>query len=902
MPPPTKLNDSSYNFSLTAHPLRRAAIALFAAFLFAFSGANVAIAAGPLTPGEYDGIDVEAGDYIESDYDIGGVLKYQFNSDTTISPQNGLHPVLVDTETTIDIKVKDDATLSLISGSPTSSVKMYDGVFNVTGGHLYINSGGVADTIYTLEGYLSASVNINNQSITLENTAAGIFADYLPSEYDGHNYLINTGAFTIRNAFNGLRIQGNGSPNTVEINADSVSITADQTISDNNQAAAIYSINYATSHSDTIKLSAQTLMNLYGKRYGVYQYGQCTLTMYSPYMTTTGGNDGFYINGANDVTLTGDEISIAGQGRYGIYMSGEDSSYGQGNSFNVISAKSFSLSGGTYALFSSGAAVGECNQSTFYAPVVVLNAGKYDGVYLDSATLDIRASESERASIITAEGGRYGIGAHNNASALLYADRIAITGGRHGVVADGSDGNGGSISLSAPVVTVSAGEGGSSIYTDENGSVTAGDKGALVQLTGCVKSGYSNDDGTMDKTSGGTAVLNLDAAGSFLEGQSYDVDWDSNARDVKGVTMNLGGGAYWSFSGESTMRCLNGSGGEVRMQNGTTGDTANIGSLSGKGSFLLDTDIDADTADSVFAKTGSDAEYGVLVENSGSAPNRERMNQYLVKTEDKGGTFSLLNRDGKVEAGIYSYSLASEEVRDGKEWYLMRSDLMPEPEPDPEPTPGTDPDEPGPAPDPGTEPDEPSPAPDAPITTDELSSTARAALGSIVSPFIWYIEVDSLYKRIDEYTPDYEGGAWFRAFGKKEYYDNGLVDGVTQEYGGMSAGYDWVKAYDDGAKLYYGFMLGYGEGEREISFGSNDFDSKHFSLYGIYKKRISSTLRVFSSTTATAAISTLRRAPTAASRAISTRTATARLFRSGASSASGTAGSGSRNYSSPSCA
>ena len=210
--------------------------------------------------------------------------------------------------------------------------------------------------------------------------------------------------------------------------------------------------------------------------------------------------------------------------------------------------------------------------------------------------------------------------------------------------------------------------------------------------------------------------------------------------------------------------------------------------------------------------------------------------EYLVKTEDKGGTFSLLNRDGKVEAGIYSYSLASEEVQDGKEWYLMRSDLMPEPEPDPEPTPGTDPDEPGPAPDPGTEPDEPAPAPDAPITTDELSSTARAALGSIVSPFIWYIEVDSLYKRIDEYTPDYEGGAWFRAFGKKEYYDNGLVDGVKQEYGGMSAGYDWVKAYDDGAKLYYGFMLGYGEGEREISFGSNDFDSKHFSLYGIYKK------------------------------------------------------------------
>lgn len=280
------------------------------------------------------------------------------------------------------------------------------------------------------------------------------------------------------------------------------------------------------------------------------------------------------------------------------------------------------------------------------------------------------------------------------------------------------------------------------------------------------------------------------------------------------------------------------------MQNGTTGDKANIGTLSGKGAFLLDTDIAADTADSVFAKTGSGADYGILVKNSGDAPDRERMTQYLVKTADSGGTFSLLNRGGLVEAGIWAYSLASENVADGKQWYLERAGLVPEdPEPTPDekpnapaPNPGTGSDKPTPAPDPGTEPDEPAPAPDAPITADELSSTAQAALGSIVSPFIWYIEVDSLYKRIDEYTPDYEGGAWFRAFGKKEYYDNGLVDGVKQEYGGMSAGYDWVKAYDDGAKLYYGFMLGYGEGEREISFGSNDFDSKHFSLYGIYKK------------------------------------------------------------------
>lgn len=546
-------------------------------------------------------------------------------------------------------------------------------------------------------------------------------------------------------------------------------------------------------------------------------------------LTINGGTFGGRFADGNNVTFSaGNSLTLSG-GDYGGYFSG-------GNSVKLSAGNSLLLSGGSYGIAYLGNDGGERETPKIYAPFVSFTGTNTYGLYVKDADMFVRGSETERATQITSTGGRYGVRAFDDASAELYAEKISISGGECGVMADGSDGDGGRVTLSAPVVVVSAADDGSSIYTDENGSVTAGDKGALVQLTGCVKSGYSSDDGTMDKTSGGTAVLNLDAAGSFLKGQSYDVDWDSNARDVKGVTMNLGDGAYWSFSGESTMRFLNGSGGEVRMQNGTTGDKANIGSLSGKGSFLLDTDIDADKADSVFAKTGSGAEYGVLVENSGSDPNRERMNQYLVKTEDKGGTFSLLNRDGKVEAGIYSYSLASEEVRDGKEWYLMRSDLMPEPEPDPEPTPGTDPDEPTTAPDPGTEPDEPAPAPDAPITADELSSTAQAALGSIVSPFIWYIEVDSLYKRIDEYTPDYEGGAWFRAFGKKEYYDNGLVDGVKQEYGGMSAGYDWVKAYDDGAKLYYGFMLGYGEGEREISFGSNDFDSKHFSLYGIYKK------------------------------------------------------------------
>ena len=834
-----KLNIRSDSFVPQSRPTRRTLIALFAAFLIAFSGAQASQAAD-VPAGTYDGDSISEGDHIRTQ-DASDKREYTFNGDTTFNSDQDVIAIAPGSQVTINMADSATLTLNASSNNEESGVKASAGSwFELHNGHLNINAGGVNYAKYALDAWAGAQMLIYNESVLLQNAEAGLLVkpdgDGIS---DGADITIETGSLTIKDVFQGIHTEGTDTehPSMVTIDADTVSITAvksDPSYAeiDQEKCAAIYSINKSENQPDSISIIADTSIYLEGGLYSIYQTGRNELGISAPTINAVSDNFGLYLAGANNVSFYGDDVRIAGM--MGDGMRGLDNNYGAGNEVKISAAKSLSVHGGTYGLYSSISDDGR-DKYTFFSPNITLTAEQNDGIFLQNSDLTMSGSETELAKSIIINGAHSGLHAFRNAKAELNAEKITITGGDGGVAAVGANSDGGSVKLNAAQVAVKGGRW--SVYTTDSGTVTVGKSGALVRLSGNVQSGTQDDDG-------GTAVLNLDAAGSFLKGQSYGVDWDSRPRDNRGATRNLGDGAYWSFSGESTMRFLNGNGGEVRMQNGTTGDKANIGTLSGKGAFLLDTDIAADTADSVFAKTGSGADYGILVKNSGDAPDRERMTQYLVKTADSGGTFSLLNRGGLVEAGIWAYSLASENVADGKQWYLERAGLVPEdPEPTPDekpnapaPNPGTGSDKPTPAPDPGTEPDEPAPAPDAPITADELSSTAQAALGSIVSPFIWYIEVDSLYKRIDEYTPDYEGGAWFRAFGKKEYYDNGLVDGVKQEYGGMSAGYDWVKAYDDGAKLYYGFMLGYGEGEREISFGSNDFDSKHFSLYGIYKK------------------------------------------------------------------
>ena len=479
------------------------------------------------------------------------------------------------------------------------------------GGTLYIKAAGIDMYNYALAAAAGSTIDITNQAVKLTNAYSGITlidsfnTSTVPYTPAGSNVSINTGALVIDDVFHGIHteiVSGSDTPNNVNIEAKTVDITALETVDSGNDdgknSAAIFAINESVTQPDTISITGSKYVNLLGGRLGVALQGMNELTINSPLIKIGSYGETLAMQGAtNNVELTGDEVYIYSEGSSG-------DSHGIGAS--------------------TGTEYNTKSNIDITSKMIINIKGGADGVYLENAKLTAGGYGTERTGRIVINGGRYGISAFRTGDAKLYADSIIVSGGSAGL---GIGEGGGNITLSAPIVSVEATEtDGKSIFSTYGGTITVGDKDALVQLTGKVQSGSKDDDGTI-KSPGGTAVLNLDAEGSFLKGQSYDLDWDSDELDEKGITMNLGYGAYWSFSGESTMRFLNGGGGKVQMQNGTVGDTANIGTLSGKGSFLLDTDIDADKADSVFAKTGSGAEYGVLVQNSGSDPNRERMNQ-----------------------------------------------------------------------------------------------------------------------------------------------------------------------------------------------------------------------------------------------------------------------------------
>lgn len=107
-----------------------------------------------------------------------------------------------------------------------------------------------------------------------------------------------------------------------------------------------------------------------------------------------------------------------------------------------------------------------------------------------------------------------------------------------------------------------------------------------------------------------------------------------------------------------------------------------VGTLNGQGGiFKLQADIADNKADQVEIETATGSHILDVVA-TGAEPDRQTMETYLVSQKSGDATFRLKN--GKVEAGIYLYDLASREMTTsngelagtpsgGKEWYLKSS-------------------------------------------------------------------------------------------------------------------------------------------------------------------------------------------------------------------------------------
>ncbi len=372
---------------------------------------------------------------------------------------------------------------------------------------------------------------------------------------------------------------------------------------------------------------------------------------------------------------------------------------------------------------------------------------------------------------------------------------------------------------------------------DQSEAVLAFRNGATLQgsLTA------SNPTGAILSLDGSTMRGNVDATGTTTQ-----VTLD-NASTLTGQVLGAGqmalnAGSVWNITGSSQVGALAVNASRVNLA-GTGGAfrTLTMASLTGAGTFELNTDIASGLGDLLVVTGQAEGSHGLQIANSGAEPQASNTGLTVVETGGGPATFALAG--GKVDAGTFVYELAHQ----GNDWALVRS-IVEEPGGPGEPEVPGGPGEPGEPELPGGpgepevpggpgEPEVPG-EPEIPGEPGEpggpiVSPSARAVLGLFnAAPTVWYGETATLRSRMGELRAGRgASGPWVRAFGGK--YDLSAAGGVAyhQRQQGLSFGVDTPLPLADGQWML-GIMGGYSRSDLDMAAGTDGHvDSYYLGAY-----------------------------------------------------------------------
>jgi outer membrane autotransporter protein len=127
--------------------------------------------------------------------------------------------------------------------------------------------------------------------------------------------------------------------------------------------------------------------------------------------------------------------------------------------------------------------------------------------------------------------------------------------------------------------------------------------------------------------------------------------------------------------------------------------------------------------------------------------------------------------------------------------------------------------------------------------TADLSHKAKAALSSISTPDIWYLETDALYSQLGNYSQarsDWD--VWGHYVHSKMNQDNAVSQNnyigqtdIDTSFNGAVIGVDKRVRAGKHSSTWLGLMVGYGKGTTDFENGSSDVKSTTAGLYSIYK-------------------------------------------------------------------
>ncbi|ENM1949527.1 autotransporter adhesin/invasin glycoprotein TibA [Citrobacter braakii] len=330
---------------------------------------------------------------------------------------------------------------------------------------------------------------------------------------------------------------------------------------------------------------------------------------------------------------------------------------------------------------------------------------------------------------------------------------------------------------------------GSGILTQEGGStrfsgLLSQDGGIALQSGGAMTMDALQAKANVTTQSGTTLTLDN---GTILTG---NVTGDSTGAG----DMAIKGASVWHLDGDSTVGALTLDNGTVDFRPSTTtrltpafqAVSLTLGSLSGNGTFRMNTDIASHTGDMLKVTGNASGNFVLDIKNTGREPVSAGAPLQVVQTGGGDATFTL--NGGKVDAGTWEYGLSKENTN----WYLKADTPPPV-------TPPTNPD--AGKPDSGT-----SSSPDR-----RTSKSADAVLGMATAPvYVFNSELQNLRFRHGDFMQNTRspGGVWGRYTGSDNRISGGASSGYSLTQNGFETGGD--KVFDLGeSRLAVGAFVSY---------------------------------------------------------------------------------------------
>jgi outer membrane autotransporter protein len=301
---------------------------------------------------------------------------------------------------------------------------------------------------------------------------------------------------------------------------------------------------------------------------------------------------------------------------------------------------------------------------------------------------------------------------------------------------------------------------------------------------------------SLNNASSMTGDVNTDTNGSVLLDNGSVLTGQIN----NSGNLNINSAAQWVMTGDSNVQRLALSDGVVRMGTNEQFQQLNVGDLSGKGTFVMGTDLGNGNTDFLNVTGNASGQHQLQITATGTTPvTAEAVKVGNIAAGDAG--FSLGGRE-TVDAGTFVYRLAKE----GQGLYLN---------PDKE-------------------------------TVSTSSNTALALAGSARSVLnaeaamlsdqlgdrSLSIRPEASLRAMDDSAVKLSNSVWVRSYGNQYNVDNAYGDGYTQNQTGITGGADTVVDLGGRAWVLGGFV-GASHTKMDLKYGSSaTVDSLNAGVYG----------------------------------------------------------------------